>query len=490
MSDSDKRIPKLHRHKSSCTIFLQPMRVPPQHLNTVNKIPITPPLTPMLDKAEDLTSAPIAEREDTSPDVPSSNESEADSFHSSVSDTKPPSQTAVDNVRTLSDNFQKLLSQATEEIKKLKSENIATEEEQNNLLNINKELSRETERLVSEEHQWEIEREGLLQANKEFVEEVKKLYIGEENWKLEELSLHDKRTRLEEEYRKDKEELEESIARERHLNIQQIKQLDHSLDILHVDNTNLKADIAIRMEHNIKTEKELSDEFEKEKISLEETIRDVREELQQVKQEREESEQQVEQLSQELDTTDIELEDVKQENAEQEIHMKQTHEKKVAQIDKRINKLKLENSKYELENEAKACQVEQLQSLENKLSFEIEQTKVENQWLVSNQKDATVKEEKAGELERELEQLKKQLNEERHKVRDVAEWKTQLAGTNNQLKEENRRLLQKVEELDNLLNAEATDIEEVLNMINGMQEQNTRWGRRDSDHSKYNNKYL
>ena len=56
--------------------------------------------------------------------------------------------------------------------------------------------------------------------------------------------------------------------------------------------------------------------------------------------------------------------------------------------------------------------------------------------------------------------------------------------TNEQMKSENKRqfgyfkdknkdlffrLLAKAEELENLVNAEATDIDEVLNMINGMQ---------------------
>ena len=94
----------------------------------------------------------------------------------------------------------------------------------------------------------------------------------------------------------------------------------------------------------------MNDEFEKEKTSLDETITKIREELRQVKQEREEGEQQLEQLSQELDTVDMELDDVKKVNAEEELQMKQTHEKKAAQIGNRISKLKMENSKYELEN--------------------------------------------------------------------------------------------------------------------------------------------
>jgi len=496
MSNMEKTTTKLHRHKSSCTIYLQPVTVPPQPLDsestrsTSSTVSSTPISTTPAEMSEALSLPSPAENEDTDTDASSYPDSEADSFHSSISDPNTPSQAAVQSVRTLTDNFHKLLSQATADITKLRSENLAIEEEQNNLLNVNQDLSREMDRLVSEENQWEIEREELLQVNEEFVEEVKKLYIEEEQWNLENLHLLDKRKRLEEEYCKDKNELEELVEKETKINKQQLKHLNHSLEILHADNATLKIDITKIMEYNLKTEDDLNDEFEIEKISLDESITKARKELQQVKQEREDGERQLEQLSQELDSVDMEFEEVKKENAENELKMKKTSEKQVAQINSRINKLRLENSKYELENESAANQVEELQRLESKLSLEIKQMKVENQWLISNQKTNSAKEEKAGDLGRELEQLKKQLQEEKNKVRDIAEWKTQLGHTNDQLKVENRRLCRKTEELENLVNAEATDIEEVLNMINGIQGNNTNGRRRDSDHSKFDKSYF
>merc|ERR1712156_371062 len=101
-------------------------------------------------------------------DCASSCESETESFHSSVSDVKPSTSTNVENVRSITENFQMLLAKATKEIKKLKKENSSIEEEQKNLQNINEELSRETERLVREENTWKVEREGLLKTNEEF----------------------------------------------------------------------------------------------------------------------------------------------------------------------------------------------------------------------------------------------------------------------------------------------------------------------------------
>lgn len=477
MAESSKLSPKVKRHKSSCSIILKPIKVPPQKQICVQQPPIM---------VSDSSSTSLSYLSD----APSSSESEADSFHSSVSESKAPHhQSAVESVRTMTENFQKLLSQATSEIKKIKKENAAIELEQKNLLNINEELSRETERLAMEEKSWEIEREELLKANEEFVEEVKKLYEEEDQWKIERQCLLDKRNRLEEEYQKDKDDLNESIIKERNLHNEQMEQLNNSIKILNIDNINLKEEITNKLEQSLKTEEELKDEFDKEKDILEAKISYEKEELIKVREDREKGEQQLEQLSQELDTVDLELEDVKKTNAEKELQMKESYERKVSQIESRINKLRLENNRYSKENEEAAMHVEELENLENKLRLEIKQIKVENQWLISNQKTNAAKEQKAEDAKRELTLLRSQLKEEKIKVRDISEWKAQLMETNEQMKSENKRLLAKAEELENLVNAEATDIDEVLNMINGMQVQSNN-GRRSSNQNKYDKQYF
>ena len=75
-----------------------------------------------------------------------------------------------------------------------------------------------------------------------------------------------------------------------------------------------------------------------------------REELIKLRDEREKGEQQLEQLSQELDTVDLELGDIKKNNTEKELQMRESYERKVSQIESRINKLRLENSRYSKEN--------------------------------------------------------------------------------------------------------------------------------------------
>ena len=68
----------------------------------------------------------------------------------------------VMDVRTLSNNFQKMLAQATKEIKKLNIQKTKLETEQEKLLTVNVELTTEAKRLVNENKLWKKEREVSL----------------------------------------------------------------------------------------------------------------------------------------------------------------------------------------------------------------------------------------------------------------------------------------------------------------------------------------
>jgi hypothetical protein len=68
----------------------------------------------------------------------------------------------VMDVRTLSNNFQKMLAQATNEIKKLNIQKTNLEIEQEKLLTVNIELATEAKRLVKENKSWKKEREVSL----------------------------------------------------------------------------------------------------------------------------------------------------------------------------------------------------------------------------------------------------------------------------------------------------------------------------------------
>lgn len=61
----------------------------------------------------------------------------------------------VQEVRSLTANFQRLLSQATREIKKLTAEKFGLEKEQERLLTVNVELAMETKKLLEQQKEWE-----------------------------------------------------------------------------------------------------------------------------------------------------------------------------------------------------------------------------------------------------------------------------------------------------------------------------------------------
>ena len=76
---------------------------------------------------------------------------------------------------------------------------------------------------------------------------------------------------------------------------------------------------------------------------------------------------------------------------------------------------------------------------EKKLRKEIGQLKVENQWLINNQKNSTGSSNKLDVKEEEFESLANQLKEEKEKVKNLTTWKAQLTEKNKELKEDNHR---------------------------------------------------
>ena len=67
---------------------------------------------------------------------------------------------------------------------------------------------------------------------------------------------------------------------------------------------------------------------------------------------------------------------------------------------------------------------------------EVDQLKVENQWLVKSQRNTA---DRMHVKEGEVEVLKKELQEEKEKVKSMTSWKLQLLNKNKDLKEDNER---------------------------------------------------
>ena len=65
--------------------------------------------------------------------------------------------------------------------------------------------------------------------------------------------------------------------------------------------------------------------------------------------------------------------------------------------------------------------------------------RVENKWLDSSRKISSEKESKMREMSNEVQDLRRELREEKEKVKNLTDWKIQLVENNKLLKEENEK---------------------------------------------------
>ena len=180
------------------------------------------------------------------------------------------SSATVTDVRSLTSNYQKMLAQATTEIKKLNREKFHLEKEQEKLLTVNIELATEAKRLVKEVKLGDEEKkvkglgcfndiysklfQGLLAANEEFAEEVRRLYKEEEtqeeeikkiqeNFALESKQLQEKLFHSENIWKEEKKMLEN-----------QRENLQTSIGVLLKDKDKLLEEIEVLQDNGKKSE--------------------------------------------------------------------------------------------------------------------------------------------------------------------------------------------------------------------------------------------
>jgi len=72
-------------------------------------------------------------------------------------------------------------------------------------------------------------------------------------------------------------------------------------------------------------------------------------------------------------------------------------------------------------------------------------------------------------MEKETEQIKNDLKDEREKVRNLSAWRDQLSEKNCILSTENEMLKVKSDNLEQLVNTEVGDIDNILHTINSLQ---------------------
>lgn len=211
--------------------------------------------------------------------------------------------------------------------------------------------------------------------------------------------------------------------------------------------------------------------YEHKIIKLETTIDCLQSDLAQEKEAREEGEAQIAKLSSELEKAEHELKSIKSQFKENQSAIDKKNKDSIIKLKEQNENLTAENFEYAVENNDLKKKVNEQLEREKKLRNEIGQLKVENQWLINNQKSGSQGISNKIEVkEDELESLTKQLKEEKEKVRNLTTWKAQLSEKNKELKEDNLRLLTRAEDLERLMNDEVTDINEILTVINTIQE--------------------
>merc|ERR1719483_972855 len=210
--------------------------------------------------------------------------------------------------------------------------------------------------------------------------------------------------------------------------------------------------------------------YENKMIKLETTIDCLQSDLAQEKEAREEGEGQIVKLSQELERTEQELKSLRNQFKDNQIAVDKKNKENIIKLKEQNENLTAENFEYAVENNELKKKVNEQLERKKKIRTDIGQLKVENQWLINNQKNSSGNTDRIDVKEGELDALKKELKEEKEKVKNLTTWKSQLTEKNKELKEDNHRLLVRAEDLERLMNDEVTDINEILTVINTIQD--------------------
>jgi len=387
----------------------------------------------------------------------------------SLASTISSSSVSVTDVRTLTDKYQRMLMQATQEIKNLNLVKTSLEMEQEKLLKVNIEIATEAKRLVRENKAWKEERKNLIAANEEFSQEVQRLYKEEELWEQESAKLKKEADEMSKVFEEDLKKVQDKCEDEKKKTVKQIENLIESVRVLTNDNDRLLKEREREKLNNSKSHQELKNEYEANILKLEVHIASLKSELESEQILKKEVEEQINDLSISLRNMEQQFLNAKQEQQKDIKHQKEIFEKKIRTLENKSEKLAAENFEHVVANEDLKNQLQRSTEVKNKLQRDINQLNVENKWLANNTKKSSEVNGKIEDMERELHELKHELRDEKEKVKNLSDWKSQLASKNKDLKEENKRLLKKTEDLELLMNDEVSDINEMLKVVNNLQ---------------------
>jgi len=371
------------------------------------------------------------------------------SLASSIGSLNP---VTVSDIRSLTNNYQRMLRKATKEIKKLNQDVRKMEKEQEKLLETNVELALETKNLLLQQKAWKKDEQDLVKANEEFAAEVERLYRVEEELAKEEERLQNQMKKMEEKNVEEKEKL-----------VTEISDLKISLN-----NANEESSQLLAKKKSVEDELSCSIEYirssyKSDRINFESKIDSLEIALAKEKQRREDCDVKAWKLSQDLEKSTSDHEKMAAKYHDNLINI----EEKVTRLREENEKLKSENFNFVIENgDLKKSREDQL-DIDQNLRKEMSQLNLENQWLINNVKQGRSKVVMVGnDDEEDVEKVKKELREEKEKVMNLTCWKSQLVEKNNKILAENLRLLQRNEYLEGLVDNEVTDINEILTVIN------------------------
>merc|ERR1711862_198483 len=156
--------------------------------------------------------------------------------------------------------------------------------------------------------------------------------------------------------------------------------------------------------------------YEHKIVKLETTIDCLQSDLAQEKDAREEGEAQIVKLSNELEKAEQELQSISSQFKENQSEIDKRNKDSIIKLKEQNENLTAENFEYAVENNDLKKKINEQLEREKKLRNEIGQLKVENQWLINNQKSVSQGSSNKIEVkEEELESLAKQLKEEKEK---------------------------------------------------------------------------
>jgi len=403
------------------------------------------------------------------------------------SDFDAKSVSSVEEVRSMSEDFQKLLQKATKKISRLQIKCSNISDEQERLHTMNKELKEEVSTLQFELERNNEEREGLMLANEEFVEEVTELYQKQQKWEEEADCLQKEKEEIIQIMAGEKESMEEDFEQE----LDQIRNNTLILQEKIQEASVSKHDIMNRLSEEKKSNEneleELEDSLTEKHLALKAEVDNIESKVAATKESRKEIDDHLEYYSNELEKLDFKQEETQLEFRESEFNIKKINEKKINQLENRISKLIDENSRFGMDNDKKLKDINLFEKKEIELNDKISGIKLQNDNLVVRKKESLVKESKLEELFREQQGLKKSVHEEKMKVKEISDWRQHLIAKHEELLAENYRLLNKNGKLEQMLNSEATDIEDVLNVINNLQERKS--SENDFEFNRYSKHY-